>query len=138
MSVDEYLSSLERQITQKRRDRLVEQSGGNEALADYVLSLEKRNDGGFDELAEIKCMFPEIKEIGELPQEVTEASRLSGKNLLDCYLRYLFEKKMIKDKKTEQNNAAKSGGIGSLKTGVSSLSSALDREFIKGLWGNKS
>ncbi len=86
-------------------------------------------------LAELQTMFPEIKEIGELPPEVTSLSEKSGKNLLDCYLRYLYAKRGKTGKSSDPQTAAQAGGIGSLKAGCASRDSAPDREFIKGLWG---
>ena len=84
-SVDEYLKDIETKAAENHRNEIIEQSGGNKELADYVLSLEDNSpDNDFEE---VKLMFPEIKDIKESPEEVVEYSNNRGKNLLDSLLR---------------------------------------------------
>lgn len=134
-SVDEYLCAVENKKAEDRREALLEQTGGNRELADYVLSLEGKNAPVSHDFEELKEMFPEINEIGELPEEVIESSTLRGKNLLDSYLRYLFLKQSKEKEEENKIKAASKGGIGPLKAGASADRSALNREFINGLWG---
>lgn len=134
LCVSELLCGMEKEKVSRRKSELLEQCGGNNELADYVLSLEsgKQNtDNGFEEL---KTMFPEIKQIGELPEEVIESSNLNGKNLLDSYLRYLYSRKLDETKLQKQKKAEEKTLIGSLASGKTDPASATDREFIKALW----
>lgn len=137
LSVEEYLNGIENETANARKALLLEQTGGNEELTDYILSLESKRSPKIREFEELKEMFPEIKEIGELPEEVIESSNLNGKNLLDSYLRYLLKEKKIKDKEKREIKAANKIGIGSLKAGKSADGSALDREFINALWSKR-
>lgn len=134
-TVSEYLNALESEKANNRLNELIEQTGGNRELADYILKLESEsrdNDNGFSEL---KGMFPEIKEIGELPKCVTDTARESGKNLLDCYLRYIYGEKLKAQEKNKQKKASRFSEVGSLKAGKLSDESAANLEFLKGLWG---
>lgn len=131
-SVDEYLKSIENETKENHRKEIIEQSGGNKQLADYVLSLEDNApDNDFEEL---RLMFPDIKEKEELPKEVIEYSDNRGKNLLDSFLRYLYENKRKENENNKRIKAVNFGGIGSLKTGSSSNNTASKNEFIKGIW----
>ncbi len=130
MSVPAYITSLERKAADSRRDELLKECGGNEALADRVLELEnlKPNDDGLDELREY---FPTVKSLDDLPRAVVESARLKGENLLNAYLKFRFLKKRQKNDETLFVNAANSASIGSLKSPVTES----DDTFIKALWG---
>ena len=131
-SVDEYLKSIENETKENHRKEIIEQSGGNKELAEYVLSLEgKTPDNDFEEL---RLMFPDIKEKDELPKEVIEYSNNRGKNLLDSFLRYLYENKRKEIENNKRIKAVDLGAIGPLKTGSSSYNTASQNEFIKGIW----
>lgn len=133
-SIGEYLSGIEQKISDERRAGLMEQTGGNRELTDYIMSLEGEK-GAFDNgFCEVKAMFPEIKQIGELPEEVLCASEESGKNLLDTYLRYLLKERRRKEEAKNKIAAANRAGIGSLKTGCRPEENAASIEFLKGLW----
>lgn len=133
-SIGDYLDEIEEKTIRTHREELIEKTGGNEEIADYILSLEgnkQEEDNGFNEL---KSMFPEINEIGELPESVTESSKQTGKNLLDTYLRFLIREQRKKEEIKNKENSAKLSGVGSLKAGCLSGDTAENSEFIKGLW----
>ena len=133
-SVPQYLGDLTAVKLEARRKELTEKCGGDEALVKHILSLESECDSytpaGFGEL---NAAFPEIKSLDDLPTEVVENATLSGKPMLDEYLRYLlFEEKRLKQAENDRKAAV-----------ASSLGSQLNRagginpetaEFLKGLW----
>lgn len=130
MSVREYINHLENEQSAARREELLEECGGNEALADRVMELESgapQNDG----LEELKEYFPTVKSLDDLPRAVVESARLKGENLLNSYLRFRFIKRRQKAEENLFESAAKNASIGSLK----SPDTAVTDTFIKALWG---
>lgn len=131
-SVAEFLQALNNSSKEARRKELLEGCGGNEEMADYILSLESSADGdiGFDEL---KAEFPDIKDISDLPESVVESARLKGTLLLDEYLRYRHTAERnahIAAAKSEDANSASIGSQTDRRGGVSPETA----EFLKGLW----
>lgn len=131
-SVSEFLQALDKSNKEARRNKLLEECGGNEEIADYVLSLENNPDGDLG-LKELKEEFPEIKDISDLPELVVENARLKGTLLLDEYLRYRHTAKRNARKAAAQSEDANNASIGSQtdrRGGVSPETA----EFLKGLW----
>ena len=135
-SVTEFLNGMEEKAIESRRAELMEQTGGNGDLAEHIISLENETTSSNREFDELRERFPEIKEIGELPQQVLETSKALGKNLLDTYLRYLFDQKLKGQNKRKQQAAVNLRSTGALSGEGSACGGTADREFIKGLWGN--
>lgn len=131
-SVSEFLCVLERENREARKKELLEECGGNEEMADYVLSLEKprEKNSGFEEL---KAEFPNIKDISDLPQSVIQNAQMKGTLLLDEYLRYRHNEKKNARRAAAQseNNEALSVGSQTDRKGGTSPETA---EFLKGLW----
>lgn len=131
-SVSEFLCALERENREVRKKELLEECGGNEEMADYVLSLEKprEENSGFEEL---KAEFPNIKDISDLPQSVIQNAQMKGTLLLDEYLRYRHNEKKNARRAAAQseNNEALSVGSQTDRKGGTSPETA---EFLKGLW----
>ena len=131
-SVSEYLRFIEQTDRQTRKNELLEKCGGNEEMADYVLSLEKprEENSGFEEL---KAEFPNIKDISDLPQSVIQNAQMKGTLLLDEYLRYRHNEKKNARRAAAQseNNEALSVGSQTDRKGGTSPETA---EFLKGLW----
>ncbi len=133
-TVVEFLNSVLKEREEKRLNELIEQTGGNEELSRKILSFEKEkkgneNDFGFSELKE---MFPEKKEIGELPVEVTENAQIKGTKLLDEYLRYLLKEHRLKEEAKKNSLKAKNASTGALNN--ESGNSDTSNEFIRGIW----
>lgn len=131
-SVSEFLCALERENREVRKKELLEECGGNEEMADYVLSLEKprEENSGFEEL---KAEFPNIKDISDLPQSVIQNAQMKGTLLLDEYLRYRHNEKKNARRaaaQSESNNALSVGSQTDRKGGTSPETA----EFLKGLW----
>lgn len=131
-SVSEFLSALEKNHTEKRKKELLKECGGNEKIADYVMSLEKspEKDIGFEEL---KKEFPNIKSISELPESVVENSKLRGTLLLDEYLRYRHRQKRSAGEVSAQNTLSQNTSIGP-QTDRCGGTNPETAEFLKGLW----
>ncbi len=131
-SVSAFLQALRQAQSDNRKKELAEQCGGNEEIAEYVIKLEggEQNDPGFEEL---QASFPEIRSLRDLPEEVVENARLTGRLLLDEYLRYRLHNQRSVDRAAVVQKAADQSSIGSLKdrTGGSNPET---EEFIKGLW----
>ncbi len=135
-SVTEFLNGMEEEAINNRRAELMEQTGGNGELAEHIISLENMTSSSNREFDELRERFPEIKEIGELPQQVLETSKALGKNLLDTYLRYLLDEKIKQQNAKKQQAAVNLRSTGTLSGEGSACGGTADREFIKGLWGN--
>lgn len=131
LSVAEFLKNLQKSRQSERLNTLKEQAGGNEELAKRVIDLENKNKPENKDFKELQSEFPEIKEIGELPQEVVENSSVKGSRLLDEYLRYLHKlnRKEAANELTKKENLK--AGVGSQK---SEDTAAEQNEFIKGIW----
>ena len=129
-SVPMYISELQEREIAARREELLKECGGNEALADRVMELENAEpqDDGLDELREY---FPTVKSLDDLPRAVVESARLKGENLLNAYLKFRFIKKREKTQEDLFERAVTDASVGSLK----SPEVKSDDTFIKALWG---
>ena len=132
-TVMQFLSDLKLHQSDSKRDSLLEKCGDDAALKDEVERLygqKTEKDDGFEEL---KKSFPEIESREDLPESVLENAKLSGRALLDEFLRYrLNQEQAIKENVLSQK-------IGK----ASSMGSQLNKtrgdnpeatEFLKGLW----
>lgn len=132
-SVSDFLCGLEKSRADQRRSELLEQCGGNEEMADYILSLENAGQSDDNGLDELKREFPEIKDISDLPESVAENARLHGTKLLDEYLRYRHSMKRAAGRSAAHRQRTADLSLGSQAdlTGGVNLEAA---EFLKGLW----
>lgn len=133
MSVSVYLKSLQDEEENRRLNALTEKCGGDSALAAHILELEKGKKTDKADFDEIKEFFPDIKSVDMLPPQVLENAALSGRNLLDEYLRYsLKEKLKVKEAEKNYKSALKaSSGSQINRSGQIAPETA---EFLKGLW----
>lgn len=131
-SVSEFLCALEQDSREARKKELLEKCGGNEEMADYILSLEKNPEEGLG-FEELKAEFPEIKDISDLPESVAENAKLKGTLLLDEYLRYRHNAKKNARKAAAQSENALAASIGSQTDRRGGISPET-AEFLKGLW----
>lgn len=131
-SVSEYLRFIEQTDRETRKNELLEKCGGNEEMADYVLSLEKKPEESLG-LEELKAEFPEIKDIADLPESVVQNAEMKGTLLLDEYLRYRHNAKRNARKAEAQSENALAASVGpqtDRRGGISPETA----EFLKGLW----
>ena len=131
-SVSEYLRFIEQTDRQTRKNELLEKCGGNEKMANYVLSLEKKPEESLG-LEELKAEFPEIKDIADLPESVVQNAEMKGTLLLDEYLRYRHNAKRNARKAEAQSENALAASVGpqtDRRGGISPETA----EFLKGLW----
>lgn len=131
-SVSEFLCVLEQENRETRKKELLEECGGNEEMADYVLSLERprEENSGFEEL---KAEFPDIKDISDLPQSVVQNAQMKGTLLLDEYLRYRHNEKKNARRAAAQSESNDALSVGS-QTDRKGGTSPETAEFLKGLW----
>ena len=133
-SVAEFLETLKNAKLESRRNELLEKCGGDVDLTEHFLMLEKavkkETENDFNELKEY---FPAIKEIGQLPDEVVESSRLKGSSLLDEYLRYRLREKRKQIRAEAEIQKADKKSMGSLQNKNGGISPEA-MEFLKGLW----
>lgn len=132
-SVSEYIDALESGKRLSRRGQLLEMCGGNEELADYIMSLEEKekgNDGAFDEL---RSFYPEFDTAEKLPVEVREAARLKGTRLLDEYLRYCLNEKRSRMAEEKNRKQAKHSATGSQRR-YGTNTDPVNTEFLRGIW----
>ncbi len=131
-SVPLFLQDLMHSMNEAQREKLTQECGGNEEMAEHILKLES-NSLQPGSLGEVTESFPQIKSEDDLPQEVVEASSLRGTLLLDEYLRYLLlQNKKSKDtaKKLKDSERLTTGSLGSKQ----SLQNPETEGFLKGLW----
>lgn len=133
-SVREFLEFLKLEDYNKRANELCEKCGGDEALAQHIISLENASIGkslrGFEEL---QSFFGEIKTTEDLPLSVRESAELKGSLLLDEYLRYLLNEKREKEKAVKANLFSKEASIGSQQSRKGNITLEAS-EFLRGLW----
>ena len=131
-SIPNYIAELERRYSEEKKQNLTEKCGGNEEIAEHILSLEneKKAGDGFDELT---SAFPEIKSKENLPQEVVTNAELKGTLLLDEYLRYLLSQKRNAQTIAQKQREGEKSSTGSLINHRDSHTSETE-EFLKGLW----
>ena len=133
ISVPLLLRNIADKNLENRKKELVEKCGGNEDMAEHILSLEdsKQNQGlGFDELTK---MFPKIKTEDDLPYSVLEKAKMRGTLLLDEYLRYLLENERKTKIISDNQKKAEKSSLGSLNN-LNNSSNPETEEFLKGLW----
>ncbi|MBQ6826210.1 MAG: hypothetical protein IJP34_06100 [Clostridia bacterium] len=133
-SVEEFLSDINQNILEKRIAELTEKCSGDREFAQKIALLERGKEAhatrGFDELQEI---FPEIKKESDLPEEVIEKAKLSGRALTDEYLRHLFFKERALKQANKNKKITENSCIGSqINRDGSDNPEAV--EFLKGLW----
>ena len=135
LSTSDYLTMLENNKQQARRESLMQKCGGDSSLADYILKLEGVSaEDSLGNFEEVKKYFPEIKSKSELPEAVTAASELKGSSLLDELLRYRLKNQRNIDKLNKNKQDADFASIGSQReTGAADYDPA-KLQFIKGLW----
>lgn len=133
-SVSDYISAIEEQRITKRREELLKHSGGNEELADHVLSLENSQTETDNGLNLLCAEFPEIKSLEDLPEEVLENVELLGGNLLAAYLLYTHRQKVAGQNALNKQREVQKASVGSLSSGGRASDFAKE-EFIKALWG---
>ena len=128
-----FLQALKEEGKEKRRNELLEKCGGDDALAEHILALEEGNTADMLNFGELAEKFPEIKSAEQLPDEVLENARLSGRALLDEYLRYLLDEKLRLKEAAKQQEKAESLSLGSQasRAGIINPETA---EFLRGLW----
>ena len=133
MSVSGFLKALQDEEENRRLTTLTEKCGGDSELAAHILELEKGNKPECSDFEELREFFPDIKSADMLPSQVLENAALSGRNLLDEYLRYsLKEKLKIKEAEKNYKMALKSSSGSQInRAGRISPETA---EFLKGLW----
>lgn len=131
-SIPLYIAELDRRYNEEKKQSLTEKCGGNEEIAEHILSLEneKKAGDGFDELT---SAFPEIKSKENLPQEVLDNAELKGTLLLDEYLRYLLSQKRNAQTVARKQRGGEKSSTGSLINRRDSQTSETE-EFLKGLW----
>lgn len=131
-SIPLYIAELDRRYNEEKKQSLTEKCGGNEEIAEHILSLEneKKAGDGFDELA---SAFPEIKSKENLPREVLDNAELKGTLLLDEYLRYLLSQKRNAQTVARKQREGEKSSTGSLTNHRDSQTSETE-EFLKGLW----
>ena len=133
MSVSGFIDSLEQADRLARKAHLTEQCGGNEEMAEHVLSLEKAHassDNGFEELREF---FPELTSMERIPESVKEAAELKGTRLLDEYLRYQLTERRKRSKNEKNCREAQAAGVGSQRQ-YGPKTDAANAEFLRGIW----
>lgn len=131
-SVSEYLSELEQARTDKYREELVRQCGGNTEIAERLITLEKKDSPAIKGEEELEEFFPGMK-ASEVPEEVAELCRMKNTNLVNELLRYNAKKELSLSRQKQKQSENERADTGSLKTSKSP-DNPESAEFIRGIW----
>ena len=132
-SVSEFVSDLQIDALNKKKDKLTEKCGGNQELAEHILELESKNTENLRGFNELKEKFPEFTAVENLPESVLENAKLKGSLLLDEYLRYKLEQEIAVKNSIKKQQQAQNASTGS-QLGKKSNENPETAEFLKGLW----
>ena len=150
-SVPELVDSLAEEHRQRLYQSLLEECGGNEALAGRLLEAEKlRQQALFadkqaadkdallrrlaDEFVGLQKEFPQLTRFGDLPRTVVEMAA-GGMPLLDAYLRHQHSehKKVAAAREAAQRAAQASAG--SQAAGAGETANPTIEALLAGIWG---
>lgn len=135
MNLGDYLTALENEDASKRKDELLKECGGNEKIADMIISLSEKEKPEIRGLEELSKYFPgETSE--DIPDEVFENAKLKNSNIVDEYLRFKAMQDILQKKAEEKLTANGLADAGSQKTPDASFENPESSEFIRGVWGN--
>ncbi len=132
-SIPEFLTALERQQSENKKEELLKECGGNEELAQRIMRLEAEMEGDGVDLAELQQFFPAVKAVEDLPQAVVERAQKLGSNLLDEYLRYREGERIKRREGERYAKAASAASVGSQSN--SGAADTANTEFLRALWG---
>lgn len=134
-SISEYITEIEENELSRRKAQLLEGCGGNEELAEHVLSLENAAEkaGDTDAFSLLQREFPEISSPEDLPDEVRETVDLLGGNLLSAYLLYNHRQQRLADAARLKSEESRNASVGSKQSHTPENSGGVE-EFIKGIW----
>ncbi|MBQ7725842.1 MAG: hypothetical protein IJT66_01725 [Clostridia bacterium] len=129
--VPAYLASLEKNRAESRKKQLTDLCGGNTEMAEYIMGLEKPETEEQD-FQELTKEFSQFKTKEDVPEEVRERARLTGRPLLDEYLRYRHENARKARRADDERQHADFTSIGPQTDRGGTLDAAA-AEFLKGL-----
>lgn len=129
------ISSLENEQENQRKEELLKKCSGDTALVEHILELEKSGNDTDLRFDELKEQFPDIKDISQLPKEVTAAANERGTAVLDEYLRYLHKMELAREEADLSSTLAENSAVGSQADSQMSGYDPTKTEFIKGIWG---
>ena len=132
-SVSEFVSDLQLNAINKKKDKLTEKCGGDKELAEHILQLESKAADTVRGFSELKEKFPEFTAVENLPESVLENAKLRGSLLLDEYLRYKLEQEIAVKNSIIKQQQAQNASTGS-QLGKKGNDNPETAEFLKGLW----
>lgn len=133
-SITDFISTLEKNQALLQREKLLEECGGNEQLADRITALQADSAGAHEDISELQSFFPEITDKAQLPESVLQRAELTGENLLNCFLRYRLQQEKASQAEIKNRQAAALSSVGSLSNANAHHHDAASVEFLKGLW----
>lgn len=131
MSPAEYLQGIKNEAEEKRLNELTAKCSGDSELALKLLKAEESSLP--DEMDALTAEFPEIKGMEDVPEEVKAAAKIKGTGLLFEYLLYEHRQSLAAREELSRRELAERASLGPLSIG--SENSAVDAEFLKGIWG---
>ena len=133
-NISDYLTDIENEYAAARKKLLLEQTGGNDEVAEQLIALQNEKGETHAGLEELFREFPSIKTTEDIPNEVREAIEQKGGNYFDEYLRYLYRQQKNIDDAKLQAQLSRESSVGSQSRYVGDGVSNTSLEFIKGLW----
>lgn len=130
-SPSQYLKELKNQRDTLRLDELTAKCSGDSELAEKLFKAEEKDQT--DDFLSLKKEFPELASADDIPEEVKTAAEIKGTGLLFEYLLYEHRENLAAKEELNRREIAEKASLGSLSFG--SDRSAVDAEFLKGIWG---
>ncbi len=133
-NVSDYITAIEGRTKAARKESLLEKVGGDEQMAEHIMSLEQSQQSSTDGMEEVRKDFPEIKTPSDLPAEVQNIVKEKGGNYFDEYLKYLHRQAKKSENAKQKQAKSQRMSAGSQSRFIGDGMSAVKQEFINGLW----
>lgn len=158
LSLEKILDGVYQASENLARKRILEQTGGNQALADQLMEARQlKNKSAYDamlshaqqtaenqkkdnnqrlaaEFQELRAACPELDRIDDLPDSVLQAALRSGRDLLSEYLRYQHTQSRRVKEAAAQGEKARNAAVGSLAGDAAPDDTPALSAMLKGVW----
>lgn len=154
---EELIEQLGKALDARTFDKLVEESGGNRALASEVMEARKqaaakalaaprpvpdaerrqqRTERLAREYHDLTKLCPDAPAFGQLPEEVLRAAVKDDASLTDAYLRFAQRQRLLAEQAHASAQKARAASTGSLYAQAEEVASDASRSFMTGFQRN--
>ena len=154
---EELIDQLSKALDARTFDKLLEETGGNRALASEVMEARRqaatkaltapkpvseadrqreRNERLAREYRELTKLCPDVPAFGKLPTEVLRAAVQDDASLTDTYLRFMQRERVLTEQAKASAQKARAASTGSLYAQAEEEASDASRSFLTGFQRN--